>query len=196
MGVQQRFRWQDSENFRLRHLASLRATAFHPEMDDVWEQHDGSIRMNFGDRTETIWLQDVSGGAEQLFMNGFCVLFAYALHEQLGLPFAILTDHSESWGGWSGHVGLMLDDELFLDLYGVRPLQEVVEQFALMNYSYDAVDKDEFLNLLVDAPLHNNPMLFVEELEQLVTEDFVMNVIQSHEALRVLHQHHLTAMAS
>jgi hypothetical protein len=80
----------------------------------------------------------IDGAAEHAFSYGACAALAYALHDVTGWPIIGITDshnvHGKTLGGGSSlHWGVEHPAGKFLDINGLRDLDEVAE-----NYSADA----------------------------------------------------------
>lgn len=164
--------WRNAANPRLRELALRQAWRFNSDMEDPEMEHDGSIDTVFGSTGATITLRAVTGeGAYTAYMNGHCTMLAYALHERTGLPFYQFSVPGRDKTGWVGHVALSLGDNMILDIMGVRSIAEVLADFPHME-AVGEMNATEFKSLLIGDAWKDDVLSYLDELEQLVTEDF------------------------
>lgn len=66
---------------------------------------------------------------QRVFTKGACGYLAYALREKTGKPVTVFTSDSDS-EYWEGHVALKLSDDEYLDVTGIRTLQDIQREFS------------------------------------------------------------------
>lgn len=170
--------WRDAKNPRLYSLARQEAAndnwvGFSEDEDlDIEDRHDGTINAIFGSTGATIQLRAVTpDGAATAFLHSACGMLAFALHERTGLPFRLFTSKDTSSEGWSGHVALAVGDNQVLDILGVRDVAEVLSDFHTTT-DEGVITREQFLEIVVGEEHRADPMGYLCELEQLITEDF------------------------
>lgn len=141
-----------------------------PWVEDVEEESDGTLNLIYGSRGATITLELVDSEAVGLFGYGYCTLLALAIHRKTGFPLALFTTKYEN-GSWSGHATVQLPDGSHLDIQGVRSTEDIQREYNFtVNPTIHTIE--QFCNIIASGEHAENPMSFVDRLEQLVTEDF------------------------
>lgn len=175
------FHWKYlyNENRAFYDLAWWRAGEFYPEYDDP-EDAPAEIECVFGSRCSSLTLRVVDAEAESLYAWGYCTLLALAIHERTGFPIALFTTANPEPGEWSGHAAIQVADGLFLDITGIHTATEITQTYRMENVEPHIVSKEEFCNIVASDEHIQNPMSFVDELEQLITYDFAEYLIKVH----------------
>jgi hypothetical protein len=164
--------WADSPNPRMRMLAKRRA----------YKVENPSIDVQYGSRGGTVILRNVDEGAEATFLNGACVSLAWAMHVRSGLPFAVFTaEKTRENERWTGHVGLLTEDNQILDITGTRSAKDVARNFKGLSEDYTVMDAEQLKAALIDEKYHKDPLKHHGELEQLVVEDFAQFILEEND---------------
>lgn len=166
-------RWQDIADANLRSEAQTRALNAEPDKtaDEIWDNHDGTIDVTFGSTGATIMLRSTSYDASGLFGYGYCALLALALHDRTQLPLILFDAQNLDNEDWQGHAAIRIDDANILDIDGVRPHAEVLNEYGNLTPGR-VVNRDEFINTVCTIEHRDNPYGFVEPLEQFILHDF------------------------
>lgn len=165
---------------RLRQLAEAQAWKYDSYMEDAEEDHDGSIEVTFGSTGATIFLRYTDDEAHGLYGYGYCTFLAYAIHKAADLPLVLFTAPSES--GWQGHAAVKVGEDAYLDIAGVNTFAEIKEKYRELRGEPEVVTEEKFITTVMpDRPAHTF-WDFIEELEQLVTEDFAAFLLEENAA--------------
>lgn len=172
--------WRDSKNDRLRHLAEWQVLESNPDLMYAEDEPTGVLSVTFGSRWAEMKLRDPGYEASSVFLNGHCIAMAIALHDILGYPFAVFTADSP-YSFWQGHVGLLLDEEIILDFSGKNSIKDIHRNHRLNNTNPPAImTREELIKRYVDSQNHENPLDYLDELEQLITRDFAEWIVEEH----------------
>jgi hypothetical protein len=172
--------WRNIENDTFRGLARDAAYDSYPDMMDAEREHDGSIDAVFCSASANVRLRDMSGEIRSVFMNGYCGLLAWAIHQRTGLPLAVFTSTEIPFGDWAGHVAIKLGDDEFLDFTGIRTEASIRSEFRGLEDGHKEMGADEFCNLIVDEGYRADPLSLFCDLERFITEDFAEFIITTH----------------
>ena len=177
--------WRDSDNNRLRRLAEEQAYLVYPELQDAEEEHDGTIEVIFSSTGAELKLRLIDSGAKSIFAYGHCAILAYAIHLKTGLPFVIFTAEGATETEWKGHVGIYLGEDQILDINGIRTEKQIRSNYKSTMSTVKVADLVEFTATCVDVDYRNDPMSYLAELEQLVTEDFAEYLIAENSLIKL-----------
>lgn len=157
--------------------AYRRAAETYPEYDDP-EDAPAAIECFFGSRHSAVTLRSIDSEAVNLFGWGYCTLLALAMHDITGFTLTLFT---KTYDGriWSGHACIQLPNGLFLDIEGVRTMQQIQKVYAIQD-TPDMVSREKFCATVAHGEHVENPMSFVGELEQLITKDFAHHVLNTY----------------
>lgn len=145
--------------------------------DEAKIQRRKVVDVDFGSSGYEIAPLSICGQTESIFLHGYCALLAHQLHLRSGLPFAVFTSKNASEDHWAGHVGLLVDEDKFLDVRGVRPL--ATERTRQRGNAFQIMELDEFLDRIVDEEYRAKPLSFLDELEALHTQWVADHVLRS-----------------
>lgn len=172
--------WRDVEDPRFYRLALDRAYEVYPDMHDAHDDHDGTIEVIFGSTGACLTLRLVDNDAISVFAYGHCVLLAYAIHEKTNLPLIVFTDEQGKYEGWHGHVGISLGEDKILDITGVCSEDEIRRRYGKVSKG-QLMSVDDFkATVISDSAYAENPMSFLDELEQFVVKDFADHLIKEY----------------
>lgn len=136
--------------------------------DEEKIQRRKDVDVDFGSSGYEIVPLSICGQTESIFLHGYCALLAHQLHLRTGLPFAVFTSKNATEDHWSGHVGLLVNEDKFLDVRGLRPLS--TERSRQRGNAFQTMELDEFLDRIVDEEYRAKPLGFLDELESLHTQ--------------------------
>jgi hypothetical protein len=174
-------RWQEIKDMSFYRLAEARAYYTDPRMEDAYDDHDGTIDVYFGSTGSTITLRLTDGEAVGLFAYGYCGILAYAIHMKTGLPLIVFTSDVDNLDGWSGHAGVRVGEDQILDITGINSEQEILGRYRSSKLSAGVImEENKFVKLTFAKENHADPLGFVEELEQYVTNDFADWLIETN----------------
>lgn len=171
--------WRDLKDLRFRALAEERAQYSDPLMDDAEEDHDGTIEVIFGSIGSCLTLRKVDDNAIGVFGYGYCTLLALAVHRKTGLPLVLFTFPTDS-DDWCGHAAIQVGKDAYLDINGVNTEEDIHRRYPKVGAPIQ-VTEVEFCNIVASGEHVADPMSFVEELEQLVTHDFALHLIDKNQ---------------
>jgi len=151
----------------------------HLSLDEIWDEHDGTIEVTFGSTGSTLMLRSTGHDAYSLFAYGYCAMLALALHDHAGYPLVLFTTSSGHSERWSGHAAVQLDSDQVLDITGRRSHAEVHGEYRTVGPA-EVLTRAEFIERTVEIEYRHDPYRFVEELERFVLRDFAEYLVQEH----------------
>lgn len=167
-------------------LIFYRVAEANPEMslDELYDSRSSLIQefdVYFGSRSETVRYGVIDGAVTSLFGYGYCILLALAFHEKTGREFVMWTDGENTGSRWSGHVGVRVDDDHILDVFGITHHNEVASRYPSAKLGTpEVLTREEMLSRLADEKYRNDPWSFVDELERLLTFDYAERLVADH----------------
>lgn len=170
------WRTYEKSNPELFWLALERAEKVYPEAVDVCRDTPAEIECVFGTRMAALTLQLVDAEASSLYGWGYCTLLALALHDLSGYPLVLFTRNQDQ-SQWKGHAAVKINDDSYLDIAGVRTAASICEEYRL-DAEPVTVTREQFCSAVASGEHEENPMSFVDRLEQLVTMDFAQLVLK------------------
>lgn len=173
---------------RLHDLIFYRVAEANPEMgmDELYESNSRFVKefdIYVGSQSATIQYGLIDSEVMTLFAHGACALLAYALHRITGLPIALWSSSAED-EKWSGHAALLIAPETVLDVRGVHSFDEVASYYQEIGSRFSepqTVSLDAFLKTVASSEKYReDPLSFVDELEQLIIMDFAERLVKEH----------------
>lgn len=172
----------------LHDLIFYRVAEANPDMslDELYDSRSPFVQefdVYFGSRGDTFQYGEVDGAVQSVFGYGFCSLMALALNERLGREFVLwTTDKDAGPRGWSGHVGVHLDDSRVLDVFGISTYEDVARRYSMFGEmgEPEVVSREELLARTSSEDYREDPWSFVDELERLLTHDIAERLIAAH----------------
>lgn len=167
-------------------LIFYRVAEANPELslDELYESRSSLIQefdVCFGSRCETVRYGVIDGAVTSLYGYGYCILLALAFHEKTGREFVMWTDGEGTGSRWSGHVGVRVDDEHILDVFGITHHDEIVRRYPTAKFgAAEVLTREEMLSRLADEEYRTDPWSFVDELERLLTHDFAERLVADY----------------
>jgi len=149
----------------------------HMDLDELYDESPAAIEVTFGSRMGSLTLGLVDQEAFSLFNHGYCGLFALSMHDKTDLPFVVFTAETDD-DGWSGHAALLVDEDTILDINGAHSIHDVAKDFAELDGTYEVMDRASFTALIAKGKYRDDPYQFVDELEQLVLDDFAEMIVK------------------
>lgn len=170
------WRTYEKTNPELFRLALERAEEVYPEAVDLCRDTPAAIECVFGTRKVALTLQRVDSQAVNLYGWGYCTLFSLASHDLSGYPLVLFTRNQDQ-SQWKGHAALKIDDDAYLDITGVRTAGSIRQEYRL-DVEPVTITREQFCSAVASGEHEQNPMSFVDKLEQLVTKDFAQLVLK------------------
>lgn len=170
-------KWQNIPDKNFRKLAEDRASEYdsYDSYDDFWDNHDGSIELEFYGHASSLTLRSIDSEAIGVFRYGQCAVLAYALHELTDAPIAVFTSADAEPGSWSGHAGLAASDGTILDITGFQTVEEIKGEYPGISDPI-IMSGPEFLELVSTG----NPWDSLEDLERYVVMDFASYLLSEN----------------
>jgi len=182
-GMDRGIHWSNAKNPRLRELALNRILEedYDMSIDDAYKSRNAPIGVVFGSRPAILTLRLIDDEAKGLFGRGHCALLALSMHDKTDLPFAVFTEPEDDsyQDGWTGHAALLVDDDHILDIDGIHPIADVARKFSNLDGSFTVMDREQFVNTVVEQEERADPYGFIDELEQLVLDDFAEFIVET-----------------
>ena len=171
--------WQDAANPRLRQLAEANAWRYADPWLTIDDEDElpGSIGVVFGSSPADVTLRYIDDEAQGLFLHGYCGLLAWAIHKNTNYPIVLFTAPTTT--GWSGHALVQVGDDAYLDITGVRTAEDVHHDYPTTGEP-EVITSDEYRERLASDAHREDPMMFVDELERLILEDFAEFVVHEY----------------
>jgi hypothetical protein len=174
--------WRKISDRTLRAEAMNRAARFNRHLDDIEEEHDGSIEVAFGSTGASITLRKLDEGTFTIFSSGYCTFLAWAIHERTGLPLAVFSAPSSENEGWFGHATIMVGEDRFLDIDGIHSAARIQERYQnKLNPGYEIMEAADYVKLIVQEKNQHDPLSFVDDLERFIVEDFAEYVLKLYQ---------------
>lgn len=176
------------EDSKLHSLIFYRVAEANPEMgmDELYDSTSRFVQefdIYIGSQSATVQYGVIDGEVMSLFAHGACALLAHQLSKRTELPIALWTS-SEEDGGWAGHAALLIGPETVLDIRGVHSFDEVASYYSRYGAALSepqTVSADGMLSVVASTDEYReNPMSFVDELEQLLIDGYVSDLIEKH----------------
>lgn len=173
---------------RLHDLIFYRVAEANPEMgmEELYESRGRFVKefdIYIGSQSATIQYGLIDSEVMTLFAHGACALLAYALHRVTGLPI-VLWSNPDKDASWSGHAALLVGPETVLDVRGVHSFDEVTSYYEGYGSGVSVpqtVSLDVFLKTVASSEEYQqDPLSFVDELEQLLIMDFAERLVEEH----------------
>lgn len=118
---------------------------------------------------------------QRFFSYGKCGYVAYELHKLTGKPFVFFTD-TTSDHGWSGHVGVRLDDNTILDVTGHHKHDDVIRKYSLKQFTVHTANEEAFLQLMrkTDGPFYSPKEQLEQAAVQKIAQDLKHDFIDTY----------------
>lgn len=171
--------WRNHSNPRLQKLAEANAWRYADPWITIEDEDElpRSIGVVFGSSPADVTLRLIDSEVEGLFLHGYCGLLAWAIHKNTGHPIVLFTTPTET--GWSGHAVVQVGVDAYLDITGVRTADDIHRSYPTTGEP-EVITSDEYRERLASNDHKDDPLMFIDELERLVLEDFAEFVMDEY----------------